>query len=200
MNDLVQQLSVDLNARVASVDAARALAEGPLGDLPPNIYAARGEWEALSTPSRDARLRASVRTIYAFVKDNAETPDMVRSLGQVWREHEASASCEITYTNDAGAPEKLTLDDVIARIYDLSFDPYHCPEMRWGAYPSPAARSELATCANADDEHLARWHAERRNRNVIDRPSGIVETGPDFGPDTPEDIDVPALFRRLGLR
>jgi hypothetical protein len=200
MNELVDQLCVDLGARVASVAAASALAEGPLGELPPNIYAARGEWEALSTPSRDARLRASVRTIYAFVKANAKTPAMVRTLGQVWREHQASPRCAIAYTNSAAEPVTLTLEDVVARIYDLSFDPYHCPEMRWGAYPAPATRAELATCSNADAEHLARWEAERRNRNVIDRPAGVTETGPDFGPDTPEDIDVPGLFRRLGLR
>ena len=33
------------------------------------------------------------------------------------------------------------LADVQARIYDLSFDPYHATEMRWGAYPR--ARAEL---------------------------------------------------------
>jgi hypothetical protein len=85
----------------------------------------------------------------------------------------------------------------MSRIYDLSFDPYHCPEMRWGAYPSRPA--EMATCANADAAHQQRFAEERRNRNVIDRPETISTTGPDFGPDASEDIDLPRLLASLGF-
>jgi len=84
----------------------------------------------------------------------------------------------------------------MARIYDLSFDPYHGTEMRWGAYPS--SRGELASCANCDADHIERFDAERRNRNVIDR-TPVDRTGPDYGPDAPEDIDVPGLLHRLGF-
>jgi hypothetical protein len=196
LGDLVDQLCVDLGARVASVAAASALAAGPLGPMPPNIYGADGDWEALSTPSRDARLRASVRAVYRFVKANATTPAMTTKLGGVWRDRKAS--CKVTYTNSAGAPVTIGLEDVVARIYDLSFDPYHCPEMRWGAYPRAAAES--ATCTSADADHLARWTAERRMRNVIDREPGVTATGSDFGPDVPEDIDVVKLFASKGVR
>ena len=74
-------------------------------------------------------------------------------------------------------------------------DPYHGAELRWGAYPS--VRSEAATCTNCDADHLARFDAERRNRNVIDRQQ-VDQTGPDYGPDVPEDIDVAKLLKQLG--
>jgi hypothetical protein len=198
LKDQVDQLCVDVNQRVQSVAAANAVAQGPMGNIPPNIYGADGDWEAFSTPSRDARLRASVRGIHRFIKANATTPDMLTKLGKVWKDHQASASCKVTYTSSAGSPVTITLEDIVARIYDLSFDPYHCPEMRWGAYKS--AHAELASCTTADADHFARWDAERRNRNVIDREPGVTATGPDFGPDTAEDINVPALLKRLGYR
>ncbi len=44
------------------------------------------------------------------------------------------------YTNSAGESVKLTLAELEDRLYDLSFDPNHPPELRWGARPgSPEA-------------------------------------------------------------
>jgi hypothetical protein len=37
------------------------------------------------------------------------------------------------YTNSAGKKVTLTLLDIEERLYDLSFDPNHPPELRWGA-------------------------------------------------------------------
>jgi hypothetical protein len=85
----------------------------------------------------------------------------------------------------------------MSRIFDRSFDPYHCPEMRWGAYPAHAG--EMATCGNDDAAHAQRFSDERRNRNVIDRPETILSTGSDFGPDVAEDIDLPRLLASLGF-
>ena len=92
----------------------------------------------------------------------------------------------------------LRLDDVQARIYDLSFDPYHCAEMRWGASSNHA--QEMASCASGDAAHLQRFSDERRMRNVIDRPPPGTPTPLDSGPDAPEDVDVPALLARLGVK
>lgn len=39
------------------------------------------------------------------------------------------------YTNSAGNQVKLTLAELEDRLYDLSFDPNHPPELRWGARP-----------------------------------------------------------------
>ncbi|HPX42147.1 MAG TPA: hypothetical protein PLF51_17055, partial [Candidatus Hydrogenedentes bacterium] len=49
------------------------------------------------------------------------------------------------YTNSAGQPVRLSLLDVERRLYDLSFDPNHPPELRWGAAPGSAeARSAIS--------------------------------------------------------
>ncbi|HOM48269.1 MAG TPA: hypothetical protein PK491_07110, partial [Candidatus Hydrogenedentes bacterium] len=37
------------------------------------------------------------------------------------------------YTNSKGKTVTLTLKDIEERLYDLSFDPNHPPELRWGA-------------------------------------------------------------------
>lgn len=201
MEGALDQLCEDLGVRVEAVADGAAMAAGPLGPLPRNIYGAEGDWEAYSTPGRDARLRASFRSVHRLVRDSiaaagaGEREALVDSHTRAWNAHVASPSCRVTYENSAGGRVTLTLADVMERIYDLSFDPYHCVEMRWGAYPSNAA--ELSTCRNDDAAHRARFDAERRNRNVIDRPATITSTGPDFGPEQPEDIDIPSLLRSL---
>ena len=197
---LLDQLCLDLGARATAVDAAHALSEGPLGPIPPNIYGATGDWEAFSTPGRDARLRGSFRNARALVlkalaaASPSAKPAVARALGKAWQKRASSPACVTRYTNGAGAEVRLTLADVQARIYDLSFDPYHCVEMRWGAV---GATAEAATCPTRDAEHLARYDDERRNRNVIDR-SPVGTTGPDYGPDQPEDIDVRKLLAESG--
>jgi hypothetical protein len=37
------------------------------------------------------------------------------------------------YSNSLGDKVRLTLADIEKRLYDLSFDPNHAPELRWGA-------------------------------------------------------------------
>lgn len=201
VNGALDQICEDLGARVRAVADGAAMARGPLGPLPRNIYGADGDWEAYSTPGRDARLRASFRGVFRLLRDSVSAASgsareaLVSRHAQAWDAHVARASCRVTYENSAGSRVTLTLADVMDRIYELSFDPYHCPEMRWGAYPSNA--SELATCPTNDAAHRARFDAERQNRNVIDRPAVITSTGPDFGPDEAEDIDIPRLLRSL---
>lgn len=41
----------------------------------------------------------------------------------------------IVYTGAGGRERSLTLRDIERRMYDLSFDPNHPPELRWGAPP-----------------------------------------------------------------
>ncbi len=122
---------------------------------------------------------------------------LVAKLGASWRSHAESSTCKVTYKNSVGGSVVLTIDQVMARIYDLSFDPYHCPEMRWGAYSGVPA--EMQTCSNDDATHLARFDVQRRNRNVIDRQT-TATTGPDYGPNVPEDIDVVKLLAALGFQ
>ena len=52
-----------------------------------------------------------------------------------------------TYTNSMDEKVTLSLLDVERRLYDLSFDPNHPPELRWGA---PAGSAEAATARQMD--------------------------------------------------
>lgn len=203
--ELTGQLCADLTDRADSVARASRVANGPLGVVPPNIYGASGEWEELSTPSRDARLKASFRGIGTFVKETRSLVDQ-RSNKVAWSGTSAtltarykaiwsdvSTTCKITYKNSAGASVTLSLADVEARLFDLSFDPYHCVEMRWGAHPTKSA--EMASC-RTDQAHMQRFADERKQRNAIDREYGNP-TPFSWGPETPEDVNVSKLLRSM---
>jgi hypothetical protein len=190
---LTAQLCNDIKGRVDAVKLGAPIAKKPLGDAPPNIYGAEGDWEAFSSPGRDQRLRASFRNLKQFVTQKATNPDIAKKLLSVWNEQQAS--CKVSYPNSIGIETELTLNDVQARIFDLSFDPYHCAEMRWGAYPTDAA--EFATCNTQSDAHKKRFDDERTLRNIIERPAAGTPTPFGFGPVTPEDVDVVKALAKL---
>ncbi|MBC7754147.1 MAG: hypothetical protein H7Z71_07925 [Moraxellaceae bacterium] len=142
--------------------------------LPENIYGTSGEWEEYSTPSRDARLKTTMvelreLAVTLFAKFNAHDPqlDYVGSdiKGDMLEAYKSvSNSCNISYTKTDGQAVLMTLDEVRSRIFDMSFDPYHCVELRWGAKNS----SELTSCK--DGANKKDWYAaERVLRNQIER-------------------------------
>src|SRR5262249_29149305 len=53
---LLDDLCGEVSSRIGVVESAKRLAAGPIGELPPNIYQASGDWQSLSTPGRDAKL------------------------------------------------------------------------------------------------------------------------------------------------
>ncbi len=158
------------------------------GALPFNIYGTNGDWELYSTPSRDARLKASVREIYQGLSTIPADSPLRPQLVTAWREESAREGCRYTYTNSANATVSLTIDTVLDRLFAISFDPYHCPELRWGA---PAGSAELSTCPDTADK-LGWYRGEQRLRNQIDRHYGVA-TPLEMGPATATDVD----FRRL---
>lgn len=133
--------------------------------LPPNIFGTYGLWEEFSTPSRDARLKVSLielrRNVQNLVEqvetgDPGVTYDGDDLSGDLWAAYEEeNEQCKFSYWRSDGSRVRLDLSRTMARLWDLSFDPYHCPERRWGA-----AGAELATCA--DDETKTRWYNAQR--------------------------------------
>lgn len=186
----------DISARIRVVEQGKRMAAGPMGDLPPNIYQASGDWQSLSTPGRDQRLRENFRGVYRFVKEQTSGPAghdrAVQFLG-IWNQH--VRSCRFDYKNSNNRVVAFTLDDVQSRLFDLSFDPYHCTEMRWGAYPTNLA--EWATCNTQSEGHVKRFNDEKTMRNIIDRPAAGTPTPIGTGPAEPEDVDVKALLDQL---
>lgn len=130
--------------------------------LPANIFAATDAWETFATPSRDLRLRNDTLGIFELAKNILERyknkdpmivysgknlkDDFIRSF-QIY-----AKECNIEYKNSDGQSVKFNLLGLLKRLPALSFDPYMCPEIRWGA----TSAKDLATCKDAEDKKA--WH------------------------------------------
>jgi hypothetical protein len=208
---MLRNLCRDIGYRREAVDLAIKAGmhrRSPPARLPYNIYGTDGPWEIYSTPSRDARLRTNFKElrdeIARFLDLSAQDSDEVsytgtdlrRELREVYRSE--TEHCTVTYKASKGAQTTLTFRDVVERLFDLSFDPYQCPERRWGA----TSARELSSCP--DGAVKRDWYgAQRRLRNQIDRVydarmdftlAQLKRNPPGSGVDTPPDIDVHALI------
>jgi hypothetical protein len=206
LKELNQQLSAIHNELIARVEAVKAAVfQGVAGkphpaNLPYNIYGASGDWESFSTPGRDARLKAQVREVFNFItlsvaavargnhayQFNGTANMLVREYQSIW--NTSSSQLQISYRNSVNADISLTLATIVDRLFKLSFDPYHCPELRWGD-------TQATSCQ--DNTEKRNWYGqEQRLRNVID-PNYQVNTTLDWGPQTTPDIHIGKLLERL---
>ena len=190
---MMQDIYEDIRYRAMAVDVAIQkgchLKPHP-GQLPYNIYGTDGIWEELSTPSRDARLKVAFREFYDTTRQmvlNAEKYDrqMARALAYnfLLKYDELSPKYFITYVNSAGRSVRLNFSDVNQRLFDLSFDPYHSIEYRWGA-----RGQELAT-ANDGQTKVKFYNLEKRLRNQLERLYGC-NTPLSMGPEQPVSVDI----------
>jgi len=117
-----------------------------------NIFQAHGRWESWSSPSSDVDRRNK----YFYLGDwldyairwygmdpksldmtglNADGIQTQADLAAALIEYKNKLFVDHTfsYRDSKGAPVLLTLNDIERRLYDLSYDPNHPPELRWGA-------------------------------------------------------------------
>lgn len=212
METLMDTLCSETYSRVDAVDLSidLGLVSQSHPGLPDNIYNTVGDWESYSTPSRDIRYRGGFLALADLIRSSTEsvangdgdyayagTPsELLAELQAVWEQK--SASCKFAYRNSSGADVWLDLRDVMDRLWDLSFDPYHCPEMRWGANPAGdgrAAHAEYGTCPVDVDKEGYYW-LEERLRNATQK-TGAATTPPESGPATHPVVDIPALIAEL---
>lgn len=125
-----------------------------------NIFQAKGRWETWSSPSSDVDRRNK----YFYLADWLEyairwyglLPKFVDLAGLEKYNIRSQADLaqalideknrifkekSMEYTTSKGEKVKLTLSDIEQRLYDLSFDPNHPPELRWGAPLGSAERA-----------------------------------------------------------
>jgi hypothetical protein len=176
--------------------------------LPDNIYGSDDEeWEEYSTPSRDARIKTAFAQFYKDLEEMIRLwanrdPRIVydgyalqKDLRETYQAQ--SQACTITYLNSAKRPVAMTFDDMMHRLFKMSFDPFHCIELRWGA-----DGAERNSCP--DQKVKLKWYdAEQRLRNQSDRTYDL-QMGFDLdelgrhvkgtGVDTPPEIDIAALI------
>ena len=211
----VRTLCNDLGDRAQYVD--QAIAEGLQNRehperLPDNIYGASNTvWETYATPSRDARIKAAFAQFHQDISDMIRMwinrdPQLVydgqflrRDLRRVYDEE--SEKCTITYLSSGQRPVSMTFDDMARRLYAMSFDPYDCIELRWGA-----SGDERQSCAEGPEKH--RWYEdEQRLRNQSDRTYDLsmdfsredLERHPKgSGIDAAAPVDVGSLIDTIG--
>jgi hypothetical protein len=179
MTNMIGAICNDFQDRARAVETSVANKIQDMGHpdaLPNNIYGTNDNtWETFSTPSRDARLKTSIvelrKTIEELVsRFRSRDPRVVytgANLGADLRAaYEKSASaCRLTYVKSNGQRQTLSYHELVRRLFAMSFDPYQCPELRWGAKPGSA---EFSSCP--DGNYKVEWYkAEQRLRNQIDR-------------------------------
>ncbi|MEM4625361.1 MAG: hypothetical protein QXJ28_01145 [Candidatus Pacearchaeota archaeon] len=123
---------------------------GPItfpNDLPnENIYQSSGRWEMWSSPSSDvdrknkydylaSRLEKIVQEFPNSVEvDYSEFNSQIELAKEIIEKKNLYFSEEIViYKKSNGEEVILTLNDIEKRLFDLSFNPNHPPELRWGA-------------------------------------------------------------------
>ena len=165
MRNEMDQLCMAAQDRVAAVQVAidnQVHTKDHPDTLPTNIFGADGEWEAYSTPGRDMRLKLKILSIPESAKGwmaryLAKDPLMSYSGTNLKQDliatyKQSVLACKITYKNSKGTDTTIGLETLIGRVAKISYDPYACPEIRWGAY----READLATCA--DSQQKREWN------------------------------------------
>ena len=151
-----EALCEQLQARVASVEAARmegAYRRARPGRMKGVTPEERRVWFVHASFGRDRGLRRqSLRLAALLARLDAPEGELRRLV------REAEAACPLSYRDSDGVAVDLAMTDALARLTTLSFDPWACPELRWGAQGDG-----LASCRA--DSAMTAWHeAERRYR------------------------------------
>lgn len=149
---------------------ADVLANGPITyperDRTENIFTAGGRWGQFSSAASDVDIRGRYYYLAdwmdnvvrwhnrrpGFVDLKGLEPYYVGDRGNLARALVAEkdrvfSRKTMEYTNSEGEKVALSLLDIEKRLYDLSFDPNHAPELRWGA---PLGSAEAATAKAVD--------------------------------------------------
>jgi hypothetical protein len=126
-----------------------------------NVFTAGGRWGQQATALADVGCRAKYFDLMDHINNAISWFDLriedldLDDLNQhaIWSHADLAdavlraknrlfADAAFEYADSAGQPVRLSLLDVEKRLYDLSFDPNHPPELRWGAAPgSPEAQA-----------------------------------------------------------
>jgi len=211
VRNMVRSNCDDLHYRADAVNLSLSIGiqNQPHPDqLPYNIYGTDGDWEIYSTPSRDARLKTAFKElrdqVERFVRLHAahdskivyRGSDLIGDLLATYDRE--TAACNVSYFRSDHSMVTLSYEEARARLFKLSFDPYHCVELRWGA-----SDDELSTCH--DDTNKRLWYtAEQYLRNQIERTyearmdhtlADLARPGGEGkGVATPPDVDARAFL------
>ena len=154
------------------------------GKTPRKVFWGTSPWHQRNSAAADIRLRADVQELGSFVRtllDLSRTNDPTLAFDGTPADLEAALiaefervasrpECRPSYVNSSGESVELELRDVLGRMERISFDPYHCPERRWGAGEGSI---ELSTCIEDEPrtQSFARQKSLRRLVRMHMRPA-----------------------------
>jgi hypothetical protein len=193
----VEELCTIMNDRTPIIREAHfiGLFKQPHPGLPRNIFQAADPWEKYSTPSADMRAKMGFQALHALVRDSlaaaaaqntalysfqGTAADLAKAYMAKWNLLKSSPECTATSVNSAGAPLKISVEQAMQNAFDWSFDPYHCPELRWGFQGTKTCITDAAKLDIYAKEAKLRWNTVKNSE---------VQTGFDYGnnsarPDT----------------
>ena len=182
--------------------------------LPENIYSAQGDWEKYSSPGRDVvnrqrlvflvdslrKYKRMVTIHHPLLAPGVNPVTLKAEIAAAW--NQTADSCVIGYKNSAGAEVQFTLREAIRRTPYMDFNPYLCPERRFGA----SSVQELATCTDTPDK--TQWYlAQQFLRNRTEKtPNEIMgwslpelqqQASPAVDPKLLEAIDIDRAISAL---
>jgi hypothetical protein len=173
------------------------------GTIPLNIFQAKNEeWETYSTPGGDMRIRSGFIGLRKLVSEslaatstkdttkyryNGSPNDLGKAFFASWNEFKASSRCIHNPLNSAGKGFTITLESAVKSVFDWSFDPYHCPELRWGQIGSATCPADAAKQSMFVKETKLRWNTQK--------PDAAESTSFEFGNNAsrPETDILPLL-------
>lgn len=186
-----------------------------------NIYQAEDRWEEWSSPSSDCDRKGAyflgADQLEAMVRDfDPGRSNLIlaglgrpistqRDLAQAIVDYKrrAFASRTVTFNTSRGVPVTLTLDQIEKRLFTMSFDPNHAPEVRWGASPDS---SEAAGCRRIDTPLASggemsateAYRKEQRLRYRLSRKEGHTSFDDPDNPLGPRPLLEEKLARYTG--
>ena len=208
--DLEQTIRKDIYSevldRVQAVELGWAIGKKRNIPVPPNIYTAVGDWENVSTPSRDIRLRRAflqipdlVRTSLLLCQNN---PDRLargvtrnpKKLGRTMlaRKEKLFRSLKFAYRNSVDQSVTLNLADLEKRLFLLSFDPNHTPELRWGA-----TGPELTSAPASPHRFIASYPTQQPWRNRLQKKQGPMRPSDGDNPRNPPVHNLSAIIESV---
>jgi hypothetical protein len=202
---ILQDTFLELQNRVAAVQSGWKIAKHNSIKTPPNIYYGAGPWEDFSTPGRDIRLRKSLLHIPERIKNylslaqkspelltaNSRNPEkllatLIKTQDRLFR------TLIIEYPNSEDQLISLTLNDIEKRIFLLSFNPNHPPELRWGA-----TGKELSTASRYYPRYYISYQNEQLWRNRLDTKNGSMATSDRDNPRIPPPHNVTRMVQQI---
>ncbi|MCB9628054.1 MAG: C40 family peptidase [Sandaracinaceae bacterium] len=179
---LVDALDESAQRRVVSVDnGEQYVREHPQStvEMPEGyaVFETTGAWEDFATPSRDMRLLISIDAVVGFPDSVLRQPSRFGVTPAEAQQAAARLEAElsallaeraITYVRSDGAPQRVTLADLVARqqALEVAYNPNDCVEVRWGAPEgSPERRSCRRHAPPAQARRMAayrEWFARRQ--------------------------------------